>query len=236
MVSLRAHDEADRDRRKQLPQDHRARAFRARYETIQKLESGDLISRVVTDCRFAASNSELLIDGLRNVLIPVMLIARHVLGGLAGGAWVTWLPLIPVVLYPQLTKNSLSEIPAYRNAFAAMNGQAKDLVQNRTTVKAYRLQKKADQWMGEAVEDYRKKGVRGIGKIYTSNIPALAINVLPLFGCAIVGACLLYRGQFSADGFVTAVMLASVATERTFEAPQRYGQLPFGRGGGGPAV
>ncbi len=199
----------------------------ARYDTIQKLESGDLISRVVADCRFAASNSELLIDGLRHVLIPVMLIGVMF--------WVDWrvalgymVPFAPVVLYPRLNKNSLSEIPAYRTAFAAMNGQAKDLVSNRTTVKAYRLQKKADQWMGEAVEDYRKKGVRGIGKIYTSNIPSLAVNVLPLFGCAIVGALLLYRGQFSADGFVTAVMLASVATEELLKLPNVMINFPSG--------
>lgn len=199
----------------------------ARYETIQKMESGDLISRVVSDCRFAASNSALLIDGLRNILIPVMLIGVMF--------WVDWrvalgymLPFAPVVLYPKLNKNSLSEIPAYRSAFSAMNGQAKDLVSNRTTVKAYRLQKMADQWVGEAVEDYRKKGVRGIGKIYTSNIPSLAVNVLPLFGCAIVGALLLYRGQFSADGFVTAVMLASVATEELLKLPNVMINFPSG--------
>lgn len=205
-----------------------ARALlRARYENIQKLETGDLISRVVSDCRFAASNSGLLIDGLRNVLIPVILIAVMF--------WVDWrvalgytLPFVPVFVYPRLTKNSLKDIPAYRKAFAEMNGQAKDLIQNRTTVKAYRLQNKTDQWVEEVVEDYRKKGVKGIGRIYASNIPALAINVLPLFGCAITGAHLLFMGLFTADAFVTTVMLAFVATDELLKLPNVMVNFPSG--------
>ena len=205
-----------------------ARALlRARYENIQKLETGDLISRVVSDCRFAASNSGLLVDGLRNVLIPVILIAVMF--------WVDWrvalgytLPFVPVFVYPRLTKNSLKDIPAYRKAFAEMNGQAKDLIQNRATVKAYRLQNKTEQWVEEAVEDYRKKGVKGIGRIYASNIPALAINVLPLFGCAITGAHLLFTGLFTADAFVTTVMLAFVATDELLKLPNVMVNFPSG--------
>jgi len=194
---------------------------------MQKLESGDLISRVVSDCRFAASNSSLLIDGLRNVLIPLQLIAvMFVVDWRVGLGYL--LLLIPVLMYPRLTKGSLSEIPAYRKAYAAMSGQAKDLIQNRTTVKAYRLQKRADSWVDTTVEDYRKKGVRGIGKIYTVNISALAINVLPLFGCAIVGASLLFRGQLSAEGFVMAVMLASVATGELLKLPNVMVNFPSG--------
>lgn len=205
-----------------------ARALlRARYENVQKLETGDLISRVVSDCRFAANNSGLLIDGIHNVLIPVILITVMF--------WVDWrvalgytLPFVPVFIYPRLTKNSLRDIPAYRKAFAEMNGQAKDLIQNRSTVKAYRLQKKADQWVDETAEDYYQKGVKGIGRIYTSNIPALAINVLPLFGCAITGALLLYGGQFTADAFVTAILLASVATDELLKLPNVMINYPSG--------
>ena len=102
------------------------------------------------------------------------------------------------------------------------------MIANRTTVKAYRLQDKADEWAAEVVDDYRKKGVRGIGKIYTANISALAINVLPLFGCAIVGAWLLFRGFFSAEGFVSAVMLASVATEELLALPNIMVNFPSG--------
>jgi ATP-binding cassette, subfamily B, bacterial len=199
----------------------------AEYTGIQKLETGDLISRVVTDCRFAAHNSELMIDGLRNMLVPVILIAVMFVVDWRVALGYT-LPFVPVFIYPRLTKNSLSEIPAYRKAFAAMNGQAKDLIQNRTTVMAYRLQNKADQWVDEVVEDYRRKGVKGIGKIYTSNIPALAINVLPLFGCTIVGAFLLFRGLFTADGFVVAIMLASVATDELLKLPNIMVNFPSG--------
>ncbi|MFH1880621.1 MAG: ABC transporter ATP-binding protein [Bacillota bacterium] len=205
-----------------------ARALlKAEYEGIQKLETGDLISRVVSDCRFAASNSQLLIDGLRNVLIPVILVAVIFLVDWRVALGYT-LPLGLVLIYPRLTRKSLSEIPAYRKAFAAMNGQAKDLIQNRTTLKAYRLQNKSDEWVDEVVEDYRKKGVRGIGKIYTANISALAINVLPLFGCAIVGAWLLFDGLFTADGFVVAMMLASVATDELLKLPNVLVNYPSG--------
>ena len=109
-----------------------------------------------------------------------------------------------------------------------MNGQAKDLITNRITVKAYRLQEKADGWVDEVVEDYRKKGVRGIGKIYTANISALAINVLPMFGCAIVGALLLFRGSFSVDSFIMAMMLASVSTEELLRLPNILVNFPSG--------
>lgn len=205
-----------------------ARALlRAEYPSMRTLESGDLISRVASDCRFAATNSSLLIDGLRNILIPLQLIiVLFFVDWRVGLGYV--LLLIPVLIYPQLTKGALSEIPAYRKAFAAMHGQAKDLIQNRTTVKAYRLQKKADEWVSVAVEDYRRKGVKGIGKIYTTNIPALAINVLPLFGCALVGASLLYRHLFSAEGFVMAVMLASVATGELLKLPNVMVNFPSG--------
>ena len=199
----------------------------ADYASMQKLESGDLISRVVSDCMFAARNSGLLIDGLRNILIPITLIAvmfavdwRVALG--------FTLPFIPVFIYPRLTKNSLSEIPAYRKSYSDMNTQAKDLIVNRTTVKAYRLQKAADEWVDAVVEDNRKKGIRGIGKLYLANIPAVAINVLPMFGCAIVGAALLFQGRFSADGFVQAVMLASFATSELLKLPNVLVNFPSG--------
>jgi len=199
----------------------------AEYENLQKIEAGDIISRVVADCRFAANNSELMINGLRSVLVPLMLVAVMFL--------VDWrvaigysAPLALVLIYPKLTKKSLSEIPAFRKAFAQMNGQAKDLIQNRTTVKAYRLQNKTDEWVDETVEDYRKKGIRAIGKIYTANISALVINVLPLFGCAIIGAWLLFRGQFSVDGFIVAVMLASRATEELLRLPNVLVNFPSG--------
>ena len=117
-----------------------ARALlRAKYQNLQKLESGDLISRVVADCRYAALNSEHLINGLRSVIIPAILVAVMFVVDWRVGIGYS-VPLALVLIYPQLTKKSLSEIPAYRKAFAAMNGQAKDLIQNRTTVKAYRLQ------------------------------------------------------------------------------------------------
>lgn len=205
-----------------------ARALlKAEYQSIRKLETGDLISRVVADCRFAAFNSEHLVNGLRHVLIPVMLVVVMFAVDWRVGFGYT-LPLIPVLFYPRLTKNSLSEIPAYRKAFAAMNGQAKDLISNRITVKAYRLQKKADAWVDEVVEDYRKKGIRGIGKIYTANFSALAINVLPMFGCAIVGALLLFRGLFSVDSFIMAMMLASLSTEELLRLPNVLVNFPSG--------
>ena len=205
-----------------------ARALlKAEYASIRKLETGDLISRVVADCRFVAANSEHLINGLRHVLIPLMLVVVMFLVDWRVGLGYT-VPLALVLGYPQLTKNSLSEIPAYRKAFAAMNGQAKDLITNRITVKAYRLQEKADGWVDEVVEDYRKKGVRGIGKIYTANISALAINVLPMFGCAIIGALLLFRGLFSVDLFIMAIMLAFVSTEELLRLPNVLVNYPSG--------
>ncbi len=205
-----------------------ARALlKAEYQSIQKLETGDLISRVVADCRFAAANSEHLINGLRHMLIPVILVVVMFAVDWRVGLGYT-IALIPVLFYPKLTKNSLSEIPPYRKAFAAMNGQAKDLIQNRVTVKAYRLQQKADVWVNEVVEDYRKKGVRGIGKIYTANFSALAINVVPMFGCAIVGALLLFRGQFAVDAFIMVMMLSSLATEELLQLPNVLVNYPSG--------
>ena len=205
-----------------------ARALlKAEYTSVRKMETGDLISRVVADCRFAAINSEYLVNGLRHVLVPVMLVVVMFLVDWRVGFGYT-IPLIPVLFFPRLSKNSLSEIPAYRKAFAAMNGQAKDLITNRITVKAYRLQEKADGWVDEVVEDYRKKGVRGIGKIYTANISALAINVLPMFGCAIVGALFLFRGSFSVDSFIMAMMLASVSTEELLQLPNILVNFPSG--------
>ena len=199
----------------------------ARYTDIQTLESGDLISRVVADCRYAATNSELLINGARHVLIPVILIAVMF--------FVDWhlglcymVPLLLVLLYPKLSKASLSEIPPYRKAFAAMNAQAKDVIQNRATVKAYRLEKTAEAWVDETVEDYRKKGVRGIGKIYTANMSALVLNVLPMFGCAIMGAFLVFHGRLAMDALVVALMLASVATEELLKLPNILVNYPSG--------
>jgi ABC-type multidrug transport system fused ATPase/permease subunit len=182
----------------------------AEYEGLQKMEAGDLISRVVTDCRYAAYNSEHLIVGLRSVLVPVMLVAFMFFVDWRVGIGYS-VPLGLVLIYPRLTKRSLSEIPAYRKAFAAMN-----------------VQNKADEWVEEAVEDYRKKGVRGIGKIYTSNISALVINVLPLFGCAIIGAWLLYRGLFTLDAFVVSVMLATSATDELLRLPNILVNFPTG--------
>ncbi|MBE0600274.1 MAG: ABC transporter ATP-binding protein [Firmicutes bacterium] len=205
-----------------------ARALlRAEYDGLQKMESGDVISRVVTDCRYAASNSDHLISGLRSVIIPVLMVAvMFVVDWRVGLGYSA--PLILVLIYPKLSKRSLSEIPAFRKSFAAMSGLIKDLIQNRTTLKAYRLQDKADEWMDESVEDYRKKGIRGIGKIYTANISALVINVLPMFGCAIVGARLLFRGQFTIDAFVIAIILASAATTELLRLPNVLVNYPTG--------
>ncbi len=205
-----------------------ARALlRAEYADLQKMESGDLISRVVADCRFAAANSDHMIVGLRSVIIPIIMVAVMFVVDWRVGIGYS-VPLVLVLIYPQLTKRSLSEIPAFRKSFAAMSGQIKDLIQNRTTIKAYRLQNRADQWTDEAVEDYRKKGIRGIGKIYTANISALVINVLPMFGCAIVGAGLLFDGLFTLDAFVITIILASSATTELLRLPNVLVNFPSG--------
>ncbi|HPJ02117.1 MAG TPA: ABC transporter ATP-binding protein [Candidatus Limiplasma sp.] len=205
-----------------------ARALlRAEYQSLQKMESGDIISRVVADCRYAASNSEHLITGLRSVIIPLILVVVMFVVDWRVGIGYS-VPLALVLFYPRLTKRSLSEIPAFRKSFAAMSGQIRDLIQNRTTIKAYRLQKKADQWTEEAVEDYRKKGIRGIGKVYTANISALVINVLPMFGAAIVGAGLLFQGQFAIESFVITIILASSATSELLRLPNVLVNFPSG--------
>ena len=54
------------------------------------------------------------------------------------------------------------------------------------------------------------------------------INVLPLFGCAIVGAWLLYQGVFALEGFVVAIMLASSATEELLRLPNVLVNFPSG--------
>ena len=98
----------------------------ADYVNIRKLETGDLISRVVTDCRFAASNSEFLISGIRNVLIPVILIMVMFLVDWRVGLGYT-LPLIRCCLSEAVQKLTVRNPPPAQGVFRDERaGQGRD--------------------------------------------------------------------------------------------------------------
>lgn len=199
--------------------------LKAEYGHVQGMQSGDLISRVNSDAESAGYGSELLITALKNITIPLILfIVILILDWRLALGFIV--PFLFIYLFQKFSSKGYVGIMPFREAFAAMTAETQDIISNRTTLKAYGLQRKADEWADEKIEDFRRKGVRGIGLMYITTLPSLFVNCLPLLSCSGVGAVLVHSGALSIQGFVSASLLAQIATNELLNLPNVFVNMP----------
>lgn len=202
-----------------------AALMRAEYSSVQGKQTGELISRVTSDTNSAGYGNELLIGAVRSIVIPLLLLIVIIaLDWRLGLGFL--IPLALIYIHQKIVDKANGGVMPWRMAHAAMAAETQGLISNRTTIKAYRLQSKADEWMMEKTEDYRRKGNRGIGMIYAASVPGLFVNCLPMLGCMAVGAYLVYYGSLTVQGFVSVFMLAQVATYELVNLPNVFINLP----------
>ncbi|MDL2301783.1 ABC transporter ATP-binding protein/permease [Lachnospiraceae bacterium OttesenSCG-928-D06] len=199
--------------------------LKADYDHIQGMETGDLITRVNTDAESAGRGCELMITAVRNITIPLILfVVILIMDWRLAISFI--LPFAGIFLYQIFSSMGYVGIGPWREAFAAMASETQDILSNRITIKAFGLQKKAEQWTEEKIEDYRHKGVKGLGIMYMTTIPGLFMNTLPLIACSVVGAMLVYTGELSIQGFVAVFMLAQIAIGELLNLPNIFVNMP----------
>lgn len=223
-----------RSRRLNVMAEHIESAYRKRtayivlnaeYGNIHGIPSGELIGHASFDAKSAARGSQWLILLFRSVLIPLLLFVVIVLFDWRfAPAFI--LPLFVFFFYMKVAEKGNSGILPWREALSEMTSETQDLIKNRLMLKSYRLQKKAEQWAGEKMETYRKKGVKGLGMMYLSTTPAMFFTILPLFSCTGMGAYLVHRGELSIQGFISVFMLAEIGTREFSNFINIYINLP----------
>lgn len=197
----------------------------APYAQIERIPSGDLLSYMNYDVEAAARGTQLFLELLRYTLVPfILFFVILTLDWRIALAFL--LPLALIYRYQKFSEKGMEGILPWREAFAEMTSETQDLITNRVMLKAYRLQGKANEWADEKIENYRRKGIKGLGIMYVTSAPGLFVNSLPLFCSAAVGAYLVYRNGLSIQGFVSAFMLALVATEELLKLPNLFVNLP----------
>lgn len=197
----------------------------AEYGNIHGIPSGELIGHASFDAKSAAMGSQWLILLFRSVLIPLLLFVVIILFDWRF-ALAFVLPMFIFFFYMKVAEKGNSGILPWRKSLSEMTSETQDLIKNRLMLKSYRLQKKADQWAGEKMETYRKKGVKGLGMMYLSTTPAMFFTILPLFSCTGMGAYLVHRGELSIQGFISVFMLAEIGTREFSNFVNIYINLP----------
>ena len=195
------------------------------FSRVQPIPLGDIVSRVNTDVNLAANGCELIITGLRNILIPIVLSVILLM--------INWrmaigyiFPVALIFLYQRITKNAQDGIMPWRVAYGEMTAETKDLISNRIMIKSYKLQEKSDEWAVKAIANYKNKGIKGLGKSYVETVPGLLVNSLPLFGCVLAGIYQVSNNILSVQGFISVFLLAQNATNELFNLPNIIVNMP----------
>ncbi len=106
------------------------------------------------------------------------------------------------------------------------NGLIQDLLNNRTTIKVFRLNNVAHEWLDEKLKKSANKGTVGIGKLYALNLSLILLMVLPSLLMAIIGIQLISTGDLSLGTLVSAIFISTLAVDAMGELNNAMNNVP----------
>lgn len=189
----------------------------ADYHDAHQYNQGDLIGRISNDTMslsIATENSLIMTKSV--VLLTIIGFGILVLDYRLALVYLLTLPIIFLSQYINASQ-SLKYVIPWKMASSDMDNTTQDILNNRSTIKTFDLYSKASSWMTEALSNYSKKGIHGVGVLYMFAIGTIVINFIPVFLIGIVGLLLLQSNQITLAPVITVVTLCIFSQEATNE-------------------
>ncbi len=189
----------------------------ADYHDAHQYNQGDLIGRISNDTMslsIATENSLIMTKSV--VLLTIIGFGILVLDYRLALVYLLTLPIIFLSQYINASQ-SLKYVIPWKMASTDIDNTTQDILNNRSTIKTFNLYSKASSWMTEALSNYSKKGIHGVGVLYMFAIGTIVINFIPVFLIGIVGLLLLQSNQITLAPVITAVTLCIFSQEATNE-------------------
>ena len=198
----------------------------SKTEFYQSLEQGDIIGRINGDIGAIVGAATRFLIIVRNLIVLALLtLALWVLDIKLMFAFLVTIPFY-FTLQAVIAKYSTPNIVPWREAMGKTNGLIQDLLNNRTTIKVFRLNNIAHDWLDEKLKKSANKGTIGIGKLYALNLSLILLMVLPSLLMAIIGIQLISTGDLSLGTLVSAIFISTLAVDAMGELNNAMNNVP----------
>lgn len=184
--------------------------LKSKYSFSQNLQQGDIIGRMNSDITSIVLATDLSLMIVKSMIVLLILtMGLFIINWKLLLAFFLPVPFLFLAQYWTATKSAENIIP-WKEAMGATNGLTQDLINNRTTIKAFRLEGRVMDWTDKALKNSAKKGILGVGKLYLLGLLPIGLMFLPVFSLAGAGIYLVYKGNLSLEALVTAFMIVQL--------------------------
>lgn len=186
-----------------------ASLLNADYHETHQYSQGDLIGRISNDTMSLAIATENSLIMTRSIVLLIIIgLGICILDYRLALVYLLTMPLIFITQYFNATK-SLKRIIPWKMSSTHMDNVTQDILDNRSTIKAYNLYEKASKWMNDALLDYANKGIIGVGVLYVFAIFTVIVNFIPVFLIGIIGLYFLQNNQLELGALITTITLCT---------------------------
>lgn len=185
--------------------------LKSKFSFNQNLKQGDIIGRINSDISSIVVAMDFSLLMAKSLIF--FLILTLSLFFIDYRLLIAFFIPIPFLFFSQYVIANISTkyIIPWKEAMGNTNGLVQDLINNRTTIKSFRLENETMDWLDDSLKKSAKAGIVGIGKLYfITQIPILFI-ILPIFSLAIVGIYLVTKNYLNLQSLITAFMMAQIS-------------------------
>lgn len=185
--------------------------LKAEYSWTQENKSGDLLSRIEEDVDAAVTVvSELVPLFLRS--LSVILIMTLVLFLIDWRLGVCFLLPVPFMLMSQYYGGKKAEeaMEVSANKYGESNALIQDLLNNRTTIKAFGLEDHVTNLVRKNLYEYTKAFSSAMALMVTVLSPSRILSVAPSLLVCGIGCALVANGNLGVETFITGITMVTI--------------------------
>lgn len=187
--------------------------LKSKFYFSNTLQQGDIIGRMNSDISSIVMATDFSLIIAKSIFfIIVLVISLLIMDWRLLLAFFITIPFLFLAQYWTSSKSTKNIMP-WKEAMGKTNGLIQDLINNRTTIKAFRLENTVMDWTENALKESSRAGIIGIGKLYFISFLPIIFTFLPIFLLSIVGVHLVLNGSIKLDILISSFIMAQLASE-----------------------
>lgn len=187
--------------------------LKSKFYFSNTLQQGDIIGRMNSDISSIVMATDFSLIIAKSIFfIIVLVISLLIMDWRLLLAFTMPIPFLFLSQYWTSSKSTKNIMP-WKEAMGKTNGLIQDLINNRTTIKAFRLENTVMDWTENALKESSRAGIIGIGKLYFISFLPIIFTFLPIFLLSIVGVHLVLNGSIKLDILISSFIMAQLASE-----------------------
>lgn len=176
-------------------------------------EQGDILGRLNNDVNSTVSANTMAVNMVKSTILLVILSIGMIL--MEYRLFILF--LIPMVLLTgiQLISSmfTMKLVMPWKIAMGETHSLAQDIINNRGTIRIFQIYKQVHNWVQEALNNSKNKGLKGIFLLYVMQVPLLLLISLPMINVLIGGTYLVSQGNLSLASLVSALTISQLAID-----------------------